>query len=470
MNALLRAYRQGSRMLPLMLLASPILAQQSPEPMYKPSIVDGTRTHAIMRKFEREHDTLQLNLPAEHKKDYSEIYAQRWRHIKSRFQKKEIYTLPSAQQYLDSMLNRIVAGTPDLRREKLHAFFSRSGTPNATSVGQGIIFFNIGLFTRLDNEHQAAFILCHEIAHAVLKHSEKSIEKYVKNMHSSALQKELKELKKVQYNRLSKLEALSKGLTFDSRRHSRNNESDADSLALVYFRNCGFDPAAAVTAMQLLDKIDEEDIDMTKHLRTLFDAPQFRFQDRWLEKDAGLLGGHATLLRDRKVEDSLKTHPDCVERANKLIAFNLSADSALAGKPPVAAASIHPLRFDSLRKAFQFEIIEFSFAEDNYTESLYYTIAMLEKTPNDPYLIMHVARILNNCFYLQRQHRLGKKLRLPAPENRESFNTLAQFVQNLYMEEYAQIAFHYLQRYQGQLSAYPEFQSEFAKSEGFIKM
>ncbi len=62
--------------------------------MYKPSIVDGTRTHAVMRMFERQHDTLQRNLPSEYRKDYSAIYAQRWKYIKSRFQKKEIYTPP----------------------------------------------------------------------------------------------------------------------------------------------------------------------------------------------------------------------------------------------------------------------------------------------------------------------------------------------------------------------------------------
>lgn len=469
MNALLRACRPG-RLLPLLLLASPVFAQQTPAPLYKPSIVDGTRTHALMRKFERQHDTLQKNLPAEFRKDYSEIYGQRWKYIKSRFQKKEIYTPPVAQQYIDSMLNRIIAANPELKREQLNAFFSRSGTPNATYVGQGIIFFNIGLFSRLDNEQQAAFVLCHEIAHAVLKHSDKSIEKYVRNLHSSALQSQLKELKKVQYNRLSKLEDLSKGLAFDSRRHSRNNESDADSLAMVYFRNSGFDPQAAVAGMLLLDDIDIDYIDMEKRLRSLFNAPQYPFQDRWLRKDAGLLGGHARLRLDSTLTDSLKTHPDCIDRANKLVAFNASADSAEAGKPDLPYTSIHPQRFDSLKKAFRFEIIEYSFAEDNYTESLYYTIAMLEEHPDDPYLIMHVARILNNCFYLQRLHRLGKKLRYPSPENPESMNTLAQFVQNLYMEEYAHIAFHYLQRYQDKLSAYPEFQSEITKSEGFIKM
>lgn len=439
--------------------------------MYKPSIVDGSRTHAIMRKFERQHDTLQRNLPAEHRKDYSAIYAQRWRYIKSRFEKKEIYTPPVAQEYIDSMLRRIVNANPELQREKVHAFFSRSGTPNATYVGQGIIFFNIGLFHRLENEHQAAFVLCHEIAHAVLKHSDKSIEKHVKSMHSSELQAQLKALRKVQYNRLSKLEDLSKGLAFDSRRHSRNSESDADSLALIYLRNSGFDPAAAVSAMLLLDDIDSDDTaDMTARLRTLFNAPQLPFQDRWLAKDEGPLGGHARLIFDSTLADSLKTHPDCQVRAERIIAFNQQADSAHAGQPAIAIAGIHPQRFDSLRKAFRFEIIEYAFAEDNFTESLYYTIGMLKEYPDDPYLIMQVARIFNNCFYLQRQHRLGKKLRYPSPENRESFNTLAQFIQNLYMEEYAQLAFHYLQRHAGKLSALPEYQTEYAKSESFIKM
>lgn len=47
-----------------------------------------------------------------------------------------------------------------------------------------MILLNMGLFYRLANESQAAFVICHQLAHLYLAHSERSINNYVQKIHS----------------------------------------------------------------------------------------------------------------------------------------------------------------------------------------------------------------------------------------------------------------------------------------------
>ncbi len=85
---------------------------------------------------------------------------------------------------MDALVAEIVKANPLLQKQNFNCYFSRSGVPNAVYIGEGIILFNMGLFKRLDNESQAVFILCHEIAHFYLQHGENSIRRYVAAINS----------------------------------------------------------------------------------------------------------------------------------------------------------------------------------------------------------------------------------------------------------------------------------------------
>ncbi len=165
--------------------------------IFAPSIENAELLKALLTKSEKTYEDEIVNLPSQDKKDIAELYKSRWENVKEKFDTKEIYTSLSAQQYIDALFREIVKANPLLAVNNVQCYFSRSGIPNASYIGEGIILFNMGLFSRLDNESQAAFILCHEIAHYYLNHSENSIAAYVTKLNSDDIQSKLRSIKKM---------------------------------------------------------------------------------------------------------------------------------------------------------------------------------------------------------------------------------------------------------------------------------
>jgi Zn-dependent protease with chaperone function len=428
-------------------------------PAFVPAEENNALLSTLSIKSEQLYKEDLAKLPAANRKDYEDIYKSRWDNIKNVFEKKEIYTSATAQHYLDALVKEIVRNNPALQQSDFHCYFSRSGVPNASYIGEGIILFNMGLFMQLRNENEAAFVLCHEMAHYYLRHSERSIEQYVANMNSKEMQAALRKIKKSEFGKREQLEKLMKGFTFNSRRHTRDHESQADSMAIEFLRNTRFDKRGALSVLALLDNIDQDTLNTGACLRQLFNAEKYPFKDKWIARQSGLLGGHAILEKDKVLEDSLKTHPDCQKRIRLLEPLvtaytDVNADASVIDKK----------KFDSLKHIFRYEVIEYAFRNDNYTLSLYYTISLLQQYPRDAYLVTQVGKMLNSCFDAQRGHVLGKKIELPSPGESPAYNVLLQFVQNLYLEDYAGISYYYLLARQDQCRDYQPFNNELKKS------
>ena len=427
--------------------------------VFTPATEDTVLLEKLYSNYEDKFNKELAALSANNKKDYEEAYRDRLEYIKEKFHKKEIYTSQIAQQYLDALVNEVKKANPVLQKQSFECYFSRSGVPNASYIGEGIILFNMGLFEKLDNESEAAFVICHEIAHYVMKHSDKRIADYVTAINSDEVQKELKKIKGSQYRKREQLEKLVKGLTFDSRRHGRDHESEADSLAVELMHNSRFNVMASITTLNLLDSIDNDTLNTAACLERMFNFPAFPFKKKWIAHEEGLLGGHAKLTVDSALADSLKTHPDCKQRIKIL--------EPLVNKYTSANASndvVNKHEFDSLKNAFSYEIISYAFASKNFTRSFYYTLKLLQKNPDDSYLIVQVGKILNGFYACQKTHTLGKVIELPAPGNSANYNSLLQFVQNLYLDDYASLSYHYLDQHSEKLNSYAPFKTEYSIS------
>ena len=416
-----------------------VSAQQK---IFTPSIQNDSKLKSISGSLEKGYQQNIASLPSLNKKDLIKIYKQRWDNIQEKFDKKEIYTDTHTQEYLDAMVNAIVKANPLLQQKEFKCYFSRSGIPNAAYLGEGVIVFNMGLFSRLSNESQAAFVLCHELAHFYLNHSENSINKYVATLNSDEVQKQLRNIKKTEYGKRAELEKLLKGLTFDTRRHGRDHESSADSMGIEFLRNTRFDIAEALTTLSLLDSIDTDTLKTDIVLQTLFNAAEYPFKKRWIVKEEGLLGGHAQLKRDESLADSLKTHPDCKLRIKILEPMVSKYRSSSSLKNFIDKA-----KFDELRNVFRYEIIEYDFTSDNYTKSLQHAIELLQAYPSDPYLVTQIGKIFNGFYDAQKNHTLSKIAELPAPYFESNYNLLLQFIQNLFLEDYAGISYHFLKQF-----------------------
>lgn len=438
-----------------------VFAQQT---IFTPAIENDAQLKAIASSLEKSYQRDIALLPSENKKELIKIYKQRWNNIQEKFDKKEIYTDAGAQQYLDAMVAEIVKANPLLQHKEFKCYFSRSGIPNAAYLGEGLIVFNMGLFSRLNNESQAAFVLCHELAHFYLNHSENSIQKYVATLNSDEVQQQLRNIKKTEYGKRAELEKLLKGLTFDTRRHGRDHESSADSMGVEFLRNTRFDVAESLTTLGLLDSIDTDTLKTDIVLQSLFNAKEYPFKKRWISKEEGLLGGHAQLKREESLADSLKTHPDCKLRIKILEPTVLKYQSGSSLKNIIDKA-----KFDNFKNIFRYEIIEYDFTSDNYTKSLQHSIELLQVNPSDPYLVSQIGKIFNGFFDAQKNHTLGKITELPAPYFESNYNLLLQFVQNLFIEDYAAISYYFLKQYAPQMDNYPAFKNNYNKSIQIVK-
>jgi predicted Zn-dependent protease len=143
-----------------------------------------------LQQIETNYKTSISNLSGSTKKQIADIYKERFTAIKSYFTDKKLYSNTMAETYLKALLYEIVKNNPQLQQDSIFIFFNTTEIPNAASVGEKMLIFNTGLFRRLENESQVAFVLSHELAHLLLDHSNKQINRYVEALNSKTFQEE----------------------------------------------------------------------------------------------------------------------------------------------------------------------------------------------------------------------------------------------------------------------------------------
>lgn len=398
-------------------------------------------------------------ITGKNKKDYLDLYERRWKSLKSRFDEHEVYTEAGAQVYLDKLVGEIRRGNAGLEKLAFNCMFSREPIPNASYSGEGVILFNMGLFSRLHSESEAAFVLCHEIAHCLLRHSENSISKYVETVNSDEVQKQLRSIKSLEYGKREQLDKMMKGLTFDSRRHSRDHEAQADSMAVELMQHTRFSLQGALSALEVLDEVDKDSLRTGECLQKIFNAPEYPFQKKWIAKDGGLLGGHAQ-LKEVEMADSLKTHPECKQRIGLLKPFVEKGGLSGAGAFPIDSGN-----FVKLQDRFRYEIIEYAYESNRYTLCLFLSLQFIEKRPGDPYLVSQLGKVMNGLYAAQKEHTLGHVASLPRPGIPANYNFLLQFVQNLYRENISGISYYFLKQYHPSLDHYGAYKDALTQSE-----
>src|SRR5687767_9337846 len=77
-----------------------------------------------VERYEKNYKDRLSSLPSEFKKDYQDIYTVRWKLIREKFDEKEVYTNPAAQQYLDGLVDEIVKANPVLNGKSFSCYFS----------------------------------------------------------------------------------------------------------------------------------------------------------------------------------------------------------------------------------------------------------------------------------------------------------------------------------------------------------
>jgi Zn-dependent protease with chaperone function len=407
----------------------------------------------------RKKDLLLASLNTQYAKDYKEIYDDQFKEIGNLLQSTRSVTAPKAHNYLQSIVQKIVAANPELKETDVRVIFSRDWWPNAYSLGEGTITINAGLMIFLDNEAQLVFVLCHELAHYYLQHTSKAIKKYVETIHSESFKNEIKRLSKEQYRVNHQLQILAKSLAFDSRQHSRDNEAEADMQAFNFMKKTGYDCNAIKTSLELLDKIDDSSFYKHLDVEEVFKFSEYPFKKKWIQKESAIfsqLDENDSPLSPAE-KDSLKTHPDCSKRI--LLLTDSIEKIGSAGKKFLVDEKI----FNELKKDFFAEIIEQCYRNDNLSRNLYYSLLLLQGNENIPLAVYSVVRCFNDIYENQKNHTLGLMIDLENKVYPNDYNLLLRMLNRLRLEEIAALNYYFCKEYYEQMKNYPDFVEEMKK-------
>lgn len=411
---------------------------------YNPFKDDSVVLTSLMKATSQKLQSDKAGLTGENKKYIAKEYQERFDYLKIMYDHKAFVTDAKASAYLSSILNIIIRSNPSLALLKPTVLFSKVYWPNAASFGEGTLVFNISLFNRLKTEAQAAFILCHELSHLYLDHSNKAIVRYVNTLYSREFQEELKDINKNEYLKGQRLKGLIKNISFKSRRHSRDHESEADSMALELLKNTGFDVQESLSALALLDSVDKEKYAGRLYLDKQLNFAAYPFQPRWIRVKSISLGEAmgATDKAESKDEDSLKTHPDCSARIARLRPksisyFNTSQQRFL----------VDPAYFDTLVYRCDRERIAYCYDQEQVGRSLFYSLQMFSTHSNESFLATMIGKCFKTIYTAQQQHYLGRITDLPSGlKEKTEYDIFLQFLQNLRLEEVAALGFRFMEQ------------------------
>ena len=266
----------------------------------------------------------------------------------------KVVAYSKANIYLDRVADKLLAHDPGLRA-KVKFYLVNTSEVNAFTFTNGMIFVNIGLFARLENEAQLAFILAHEIAHYTEKHA---FERY-----KFASESEVEDMGEEEFLEV----VLSK--------FSRTQEFEADKIGFNIFKKSGYSLPEATKVFDIL-KISEYPVENKKIDKQVFEGPYLKVPVAFYPDSA------IQIVINEDENDSTHTHPSSGKRQTAL-SKEIDAYTSRMGE----AFVVNKNDFEGLKLASQFALSEVLIQEKDYVSSLYNTELLLSRFPQHETLL-----------------------------------------------------------------------------------
>ena len=158
---------------------------------------------------------------------------------------------PAVQARVRTLGQRVVAVCD--RQEILYSFaVVEDKEPNAFSLPGGYVFVNDGLIKQTASDDELAAVLAHEVAHVAARHAVKRYE--------TSLGAQIIQLASLAARDARATHGLGVALHAARLAYARQDELDADRLAVRYVKAAGFDPAAMLRFLDRLHDLHEDEL------------------------------------------------------------------------------------------------------------------------------------------------------------------------------------------------------------------
>ena len=428
----------------LFLFFSVSLQAQSPSYTPSKSEMESEREFEKLMEEQLEKDIADLQSNSKNNRNVAQIYTGRSAYIINMATEENEYIFGTpANEYIETIFRNLLTANPQFDAASTRLFLSRDMAPNASCFGEGTLVLNVGLLRRLKNESQVAFVLAHELAHLQNNHVNNAIVDHIEVRNDPATQKEIERILKMKYNRNKAGLSMLKNINYDSSRHSRLHESEADEIALEILSKAGYDVGEAVETMNVLHKVDREKYTKEIDVQREFNRELYPFQPEWLEDDNPLSIFFEEDSNEKVLdipEDSLKTHPKTLERAKKI--------KSKLGDYPSGEISLQPVsKHDEAVTQADFDYVLSAYHYKMYGYAIYQALQLKEKYPDHPFLVGIVGACMGEMVEAIDDHEQGKVLAHTSPEFIDNFNQLLTFLNNLSMKEMANVSYQYVRTY-----------------------
>lgn len=250
-------------------------------------------------------------------KKYKEIWDERTDGMLGAINNDDYVHDNEVYNYVDDIVRQLTDANQSLVPVKPFLLIDRSSSVNAYAVGGNVLAVNLGLISFSTTREELALAIAHEMSHNILHHAENAMFQKAEWLSSDEYRQSLNAVLDSKYERLSRLKKVLEGYTFSRNRHQRYHESEADSLAIILLKKSKITFDAHYFLH--LDSSDFEYRQPLKHsIQAFFTAYHLPYDEAWSKRRSHGLSTRAYSFSDTTtLADSLKTHPDCVDRYAK---------------------------------------------------------------------------------------------------------------------------------------------------------
>lgn len=399
----------------------------------------------FLANYTKINENYSKNLKTKYQGELGRQLAKNYEEFQKEFRKKiedkDFHHQSEFNTYINSLITKLKAKNPKIPANP-QVLIAKDNTPNALSLGDGIVIVNMGLFNWLDNEDQLMAILGHELAHQILEHSLKEQQRSFNTNKNSKTKVE--EINKLKINKSDKAFDLFKNIVYGSSIQRRKNEMQADSLGYVLYKNTDFNKLQYKLAYKNLQRFDTISPKVVKRevYEKLFNLPDAPFKETWMKME-DFSTYQYNQYKEKLNKDSIATHPEIDTRITHLTQLFPEL------KDNESASTSHSLEFDQLKKIAKMEILPNEFYSENYGAGIYALMQMMSDNniKDQKYFDTWLGKYFTKILDARKKYQLNRYLdRIEPQKQSESYQQFLSFMWNLNLDDIQKIANYYTKK------------------------